>query len=193
MESIEKVRKMLERFYQGETTLEEERWLQNYLSSTSVSEEFLADRELFNVFESTDESIPVPRDLNSKIIETIDREECRQLKSRRISIYSLSGLAAGLLALIAVYVFFLRTDSPAIIAQQEVIDTYEDPMDAYEEAKKTLAFVSNKLNAGTSEIKHIQQVSKSTTEPLRSLSKINKGSKELALLGELQRVREISQ
>lgn len=193
MERIEKVRKMLERFYQGETTLEEERWLQDYLSSTTVPEEFLADRELFDVFESTDECIPVPRDLNSKILNTIDREERGQLRSRRISIYSLSGLAAGLLALIAVYVFFLRTDSPVMVARQEVIDTYEDPMDAYKEAKKTLAYVSGKLNAGTSEIRHIQQVTKTTTEPLSSLSKINKGSRELVLLGELQRVREISQ
>ena len=31
MESIEKLRKMLERFYQGETTLEEERWLREHL------------------------------------------------------------------------------------------------------------------------------------------------------------------
>ena len=193
MESIEKVRKMLERFYQGETTLEEERWLQDYLSSTTVSEEFLADKELFIAFKGTEESISVPGDLNSKILETIDREEHRQLKSRRISLFSLSGLAAGLLALIAVYVFFLRTDNSVQLAEYQMVDTYEDPMDAYEEAKKTLAFVSNKLNAGTSEIKHMQQVSKSTTEPLRSLSKINKGSKELVLLGELQRVREISQ
>jgi len=193
MESIEKVRKMLERFYQGETTLEEERWLQDYLSSTTVPEEFLADRELFDVFESTAESIPVPRNLNSKILETIDRAERSQLKSRRISLYSLSGLAAGLLALVAVYVFFLRTDSPAIMAQYQANDTYEDPIEAYEEAKKALAYVSGKLNAGTSEIRHMQQVSKTTTEPLRSLSKINKGSRELVLLGELQRVREISQ
>jgi hypothetical protein len=193
MESIEKVRKMLERFYQGETSLEEERWLQDYLSSTTVPEEFLADKELFKAFEESEESISVPGDLNSKILATIDREEHRQLKSRRISLFSLSGLAAGLLALIAVYVFFLRTDDPAQLAGNQMVDTYEDPMDAYEEAKKTLAFVSNKLNAGTSEIKHIQQVSKTTTDPLKSLSKINKGSKELVLLGELQRVREIDQ
>ncbi len=193
MESIEKVRKMLDRFYQGETSLEEEQWLQEYLSSTAVPEELLADKELFKAFEGTEESISVPRDLNSKILETIDREEHRQLKSRRISLYSLSGLAAGLLALIAVYVFFLRTDEPAQLTRNQVTDTYEDPMDAYQEAKKTLAYVSGKLNTGTSEIRHMQQVSKTTTDPLRSLSKINKGSRELVLLGELQRVREINQ
>ena len=193
MESIEKVRKMLERFYQGETTLEEERWLENYLSSTTVPEELLADKELFKAFGDSNESIFVPKDLNSKILDRIDAEEYRHSKTRRISLYSLSGLAAGLLAIIAVYVFFLRTDSPALLADRQVRDTYEDPMEAYEEARKTLAFVSGKLNTGTSEYRHMQEVSKTTSDPLRSLSKINKGSRELVLLGELQRVREIDQ
>ena len=56
MESIEKVRKILERFYQGETTLEEERWLQDYFSSATVPEELMADKELFMAFEQKEDS-----------------------------------------------------------------------------------------------------------------------------------------
>ena len=184
---------MLERFYQGETTLAEERWLMDYFSSATVPEELLPDQELIKTFNNTEDSISVPKNLNAKILDTLDREERKQLKSRRISLYSLSGLAAGILALIAVYVFFLRTDEPVLLAGNQVMDTYTDPMDAYEEAKNTLAYVSGKLNAGTSEIRHMQQVTKTTADPLKSLSKINKGSRELVLLGELQRVREIDQ
>lgn len=191
MESIDKIRKMLDRFYRGETTLEEERWLQDHLSSATVPEELLADQELFRAFNGKMENIPVPSDLNAKISSSIDREEKKSVRTRRLSLYSISGLAAGLLALIAVYVFFLRTDSPASLSAEQGIDTYEDPMVAYEEAKKTLAYVSGKLNSGTSEIKHLQEATKTTADPLRSLSKINKGSRELVLLGELQRVREI--
>lgn len=191
MESIEKVRLMLERFYRGDTTLEEERWLQDYLSSTSVPEELLADQELFKAFEGSVESISVPGNLNSLILDAIDTEERKGVKTRRISLYSLSGLAAGILALVAVYLFFLRSDGPALLTNNRVPDTYEDPMAAYDEARKTLAYVSGKLNSGTSEFSRLQEVTKSATDPLRSLSKINKGSKELILLGKLQRVREI--
>ncbi len=191
MESIEKVRKLLERFYQGETNLEEERWLEDYLSSTAVPTELLPDQELFKAFKGTEESILVPKDLNAKISHAIDREEKSFTRGRRINLYSFSGLAAGLLAIIAVYVFFLRTDEPVLLSAQQGVDTYADPMDAYEEAKRTLAYVSGKLNTGTTEMRHMQQVTKTTSEPLRSLSKINKGSRELVLLGELQRVREI--
>ncbi len=191
MESIEKVRKLLERFYQGETNLEEERWLEDYLSSTAVPTELLPDQELFKAFKGTEESILVPKDLNAKISHAIDREEKSLTRSRRINLYSFSGLAAGLLAIIAVYVFFLKTDEPVLFSTQQGVDTYADPMDAYEEAKRTLAYVSGKLNTGTTEMRHMQQVTKTTSEPLRSLSKISKGSRELVLLGELQRVREI--
>ena len=151
----------------------------------------LADQELFRAFEGKEESIIVPPGLNQKILTGIDREEKKSIRTRRISLYSISGLAAGLLALIAVYVFFLRTDAPAMLSSNQGIDTYEDPMVAYEEAKRTLAYVSGKLNSGTSEIKHLQQATQSAADPLKSLSKINKGSRELVLLGELQRIREI--
>ena len=191
MESIEKVRKMLERFYRGESTLEEEKWLQAYFSSASVPEEFLPDKELFVTFGSAGDTVSVPVDLNKKILDTLDKVDRKEIRTRRISMYSLSGLAAGLLAVIAVYVFFLRTDGPLQFASHQVTDTFEDPLEAYEEAKRTLAYVSVKLNHGTSELKHVQQVSKTTTDPLKSLSKINKGSRELVLLGQLQRVREI--
>ncbi|MCK5135115.1 MAG: hypothetical protein KAR19_04950 [Bacteroidales bacterium] len=190
MESIDEIRKILERFYGGETTLEEEKMLKEYFSSTSVPEELIPDRDLFQSFGTGSDSIVVPDDLNQKIIASIDQVERKAVRTRRISMFSLSGLAAGLLVMIAVYLFYIRDDKPAQLTVNHWTDTYEDPLDAYEEAKRTMAYVSAKLNNGTSELKHVKQVSKSA-ESIKSLSKINKGSKELSLLGQLQRVRDI--
>jgi hypothetical protein len=190
MESIADIRKMLDRFYLGETTLEEENKLYDYFSSHSVPEESIPDKELFQTMGSGDHSIDVPEDLNQKIISSIDQVERKVTRTRRISIFSLSGLAAGLLVMIAVYLFYIRTDSPALLASQDMSDTYENPLDAYEEAKRTLAYVSAKLNNGTNELENVKQHVGKSTDPLKSLSKINKGSKELSLLGQLQRARE---
>jgi hypothetical protein len=191
MESLDKVRKMLERFYQGESSLEEERLLEQYFSSTAVPEEMLPDRELFQALRTEEDPVIIPEGLNDRIIGVLDREERKEQRSRRISLYSLSGLAAGILALIAVYVFFLRTDDPGLLASQEQVDTYSDPQDAYEEAKRTLAYVSQKLNQGTSGLDHMKQAGRTSSQSMRSLSKINKANKELVLLGQLQRVKEI--
>lgn len=190
MESIDEIRRILERFYRGETTLDEEKMLHGYFSSTAVPEEFIPDRDLFRSFGTGSESVEVPDDLNQKIIASIDQVERKAVRTRRISMFSLSGLAAGLLVMIAVYLFYIRDDKPAQLAANHWTDTYEDPLDAYEEAKRTLVYVSVKLNNGTSELKHVKQVRKSA-ESIKSLSKINKGSKELSLLGQLQRVRDI--
>ena len=190
MESIADIRKMLDRFYLGETTLEEERKLYVYFSSQTVPEEFIPDKELFKTMGSGDHEIEVPEDLNRKIISSIDQVERKATRTRRISIFSLSGLAAGLLVMIAVYLFYIRTESPTLLATNQLTDTYENPMDAYEEAKRTLAYVSAKLNDGTSELDQVKQHVGKTSDPLKSLSKINKGSKELSLLGQLTRARE---
>ena len=189
MDSLDEIRKRLERFYAGETSLEEEKALENYFSRATVPEELIPDKELFHSLSKGKAAVPVPGDLNSKILDTIDRVARKETRTRRISLYSLSGLAAGLLVIIAVYVY-IRVDRPSLLASQQMTDTYNDPMDAYQEAKKALAFVSNKFNEGTSELGYVKEISK-TAEPLKSLSKINKGSRELSLLGQLHRVEQI--
>ena len=190
MESIEEIRKLLDRFYMGETTLEEEQFLQDYFGSPSIPEELLPDRDLFRSLGNAAESVAVPENLNQKILDTIDLQERKAVRTRRISVFSLSGLAAGLMVVIALYVGYFKTDDNRL-ASHQMTDTYEDPRDAYEEARRTLAFVSAKLNNGTSELEHVKKASQAASDPLKSLSKINKGSKELNLLGRLQRVEQV--
>ncbi len=188
MESISEIRKILDRFYAGETTLEEEKRLQEYFSSTRIPEELIPDRDLFHSLGNAAESVVVPEGLNQKILAVISEQEKKVIRTRRISVFSLTGLAAGLLVVIALYVGYFRGGEGRRLASSQMTDTYTDPQDAYEEAKRTLAYVSTKLSTGTTELEHVAQVSKTSTEPLKSLSKINKGSKELSLLGQLQRV-----
>jgi hypothetical protein len=190
MESIKEIRKLLDRFYAGETSLKEEQILQEFFNSPSIPEELMPDRDLFRSLGNAGESVAVPEDLNQKILDTIDQQERKVVRTRRISVFSLSGLAAGLLVVIALYVGYFREDGSGRLASNQMTDTFEDPQDAYEEAKRTLAYVSAKLNSGTSELEHVKKASQAASDPLKSLSKINKGSKELSLLGQLQRVEQ---
>jgi hypothetical protein len=188
MENIAEIRKMLDRFYAGETTLEEENRLQDYFSAARIPEELIPDKDLFQSLGTATDSVPVPEGLNQKILSVISEQEKKVIRTRRISVFSLSGLAAGLLVVIALYVGYFKNNGGGRLASNQMTDTYTDPRVAYEEAKRTLAYVSAKLSTGTDELEHVAQVSKTSTEPLKSLSKINKGSKELSLLGQLQRV-----
>ena len=191
MESIVDIRKMLDRFYAGESTLEEERKLQDYFSAARIAEELIPDRDLFRSLGSAADSVVVPDGLNQKILAVLGEQEKKVIRTRRITVFSLSGLAAGLLVVVALYVGYFKHNGGGRLASNHITDTYSDPQDAYEEAKRTLAYVSAKLSTGTSELEHVAQVSKTSTEPLKSLSKINKGSKELSLLGQLQHVNSL--
>ena len=188
MESIVEIRKMLDRFYAGESTLEEERILQDYFSAARIPEELIPDRDLFRSLGSATDSVVAPDGLNQKILAVLGEQEKKVIRTRRITVFSLSGLAAGLLVVVALYVGYFKNNGGGRLASNQITDTYTDPQDAYEEAKRTLAYVSAKLSTGTTELEHVAQVSKTSTEPLKSLSKINKGSKELSLLGQLQHV-----
>ena len=66
MESIKEIRKLLDRFYLGETSMEEEKLLLDYFSSPSIPEELMPDRDLFRALGNARDSVPVPEDLNQK-------------------------------------------------------------------------------------------------------------------------------
>ena len=164
MENIKDIRKLLDRFYLGDTSLEEEGLLQDYFTSPSIPEELMPDRDMFRALGNADNSVPVPEDLNQKILDVIDQQEKKVGRTRRISVFSLSGLAAGLLVVIALYVGYFNDEGSGRLAANQMTDTYEDPQEAYEEAKRTLAYVSAKLNTGTSELEHVvKQVSRHPT------------------------------
>ena len=191
MEGVSHIKSLLERFYNGETTLEEEKQLEDFFRKNTVPEELLADKDLFLSLASSPEDIVIPEHLNQGILEVIDQAERSEQKTRRISLYSLSGLAAGLLVLISVYVFYLKDNPSSFIAGQTMADTYEDPMEAYEEAKRTLAYVSDKFNTGTSELHRVKKVNDKTFGNLQPLTFISKGSREVMMLKQLEKAGSV--
>ena len=180
MEKLEQIKQLLQRFYEGESTLAEEQELLDYFSQEPVPGELLPDKELFEALQSTSgKPVDVPGSLNEKILSAIDEADEKEVRVRRVSWLSLSGLAAGLLVLLGIYFMFLREEpSRNLIAE----DTYEDPMTAYREAKKALSFVSYKFSQGTGELQPLKEVNE-TMKTIQPITKISSGSKQLQLLG----------
>lgn len=140
----EKLKELLERYYNGNTSDEEEFLLKEYFSGNDILPGYEAETEIFR-FYSANERMAAPSDkLESSILDSIDYlEEDRKLKKsifkrRRIIIIS---AAASLLILAGSYFFFISRTGPK--------DTYNDPRIAYAEAKRILYDVSVRLNRGT--------------------------------------------
>jgi hypothetical protein len=187
MDELRHIRTILEKFYQGSSNEKEEMELKEFFQREKIPEEFKADGELFSSFASINEDVDVPGDLNQKLISLIDNAQHKEQRSRRINLYSFSGLAAGLLIIISVYLGFLREDKSTVIIEQYAV---EDPEVAYLEARKALNLVAEKWNQGTSELNNLGQVNKGI-ETISTINKISSGSKELNLLGNLRKANEI--
>ncbi|MEX0981287.1 MAG: hypothetical protein WD577_09195 [Bacteroidales bacterium] len=187
MDKLKQIRNLLDRFYEGITSKSEERELENFfLEADKLPEEFLADNDLFRSMASLKEPVDVPTDLNIKLIDRLDTAARSESRTRRIGIYSLSGLAAGLLVLLSVYLGFIRDNHDQSMQQYAI----EDPEIAYIEAKGALEYISSKWNTGTSELDNLHQINKGM-ETVSTIRKFSSGSRELNLLGNLEKADHI--
>ncbi|MEX2369440.1 MAG: hypothetical protein WD578_00435 [Bacteroidales bacterium] len=187
MDKLKHIRELLRKFYEGETSVAEEQELEAFFNNEKkVPEEFTADREFFRSLAILHQPVEVPGDLHSKIISNLSSEERREHRVRRINIYSFSALAAGLLIILSVYLGIIREGQQNSITQYAI----EDPEQAYIEARRALEYVSHKWNSGTSELENLNQVQK-TINKVSTINKLSSGSKELILLGNLEKADNI--
>jgi hypothetical protein len=187
MDKLEYIRNLLDRFYGGGTSKLEETELEKFfVEARNLPEDLLSDQELFRSMAGLKEPVDLPSDLNARLIDRLDAAAKSESRGRRIGIYSLSGLAAGLLVLLSVYLGIIRDGHEQSIQQYAI----EDPEIAYIEARKALEYISGKWNTGTSELENLKQVNKGM-ETVSTIRKFSSGSRELNLLGNLEKTDQI--
>ncbi|MCF8346542.1 MAG: hypothetical protein K9G38_04960 [Bacteroidales bacterium] len=186
MDQLAHIRALLDRFYEGMTSREEEQELERYFSEENdVPAEWSADREMFLSMAGLQKPADIPDGLDEKIMSRISAVQKNETRGRRIGIYSFSGLAAGLLIILSVYLGIVKDQGNHL--QQYAV---EDPELAYAEAKKALMMVSSRWNEGTAELSNLEQVNKGI-ESVSTMRKLSSGSRELNLLGNLEKANDI--
>ena len=160
MMNREEIRQLLEKYYSGESTLEEETILRNFFSRDDIPADLMDEQAVFSFYAGSRE-IPEPSDgFEDRILSAIVASEGRHGKRRLYTI--LSGVAAALLIVAGSYFFFFN--------QQPLKDTYSDPEIAYAETMKILHDVSARLNKGTEALDKIRLIE---SETRKGLEKIN--------------------
>ena len=163
----EELKRLIEKYYNGETTGEEELALRDFFSKNNVPDGYEAEKEIFSYYDSSQE-IPEPSiDFEARILAGIDASE-RNAVSQRIRRYFLPLLsaAAGLLILSGSYFFFIK--------HKEQLDTFKDPDIAYAETIKILREVSSQLNHGA---QVLEPVGKMNEMKIRSVGSLNKSAR----------------
>lgn len=146
--NLKEIEDLLKKYYEGATTLEEEKCLKNYFNNENVPDYLYLHKEQFRFYEYAQAEDPSQRKGNTEkeISNLINNENInrRYAKKRRIY-YTISGIAASILIFLGVYFQFIANNNNS---EYTIENTYEDPEKAYAEAKKALMLVSEKLNAG---------------------------------------------
>jgi len=170
-----KIRQLLDRFYKGETSLEEEALLRNFFAQEKDTEPFRTDRQLFNSLSEITKEEVLGEDFDQAILAQIEEKSTR-LNRRRL-IYSFSGLAAAAMIVLAVWMGGLF--SP----QAQLVGTINNPQLAFAQTKKALKEVSQNLNKGLAPVK---TATADFNKPLQQLAKIDKMETSLK---EVERIR----
>ena len=163
---IKEIQVLLEKYFEGETTLEEDQALLDYFSAENIDSKLQPWQQQFLLLNSGREPLTFDPDFEKRLAGLIEAEQ--EIPMRRHKSHWITRLA------IAATIAVLIGISGVIVLNKEwhkEKDTFSDSQLAYAEAQKTLLYVSQKMNQGI--------------KPLNAVSKINAGAKSLKSLKKL--------
>jgi len=164
MKNVEEIRRLLEKYYNAETSEKEEFELREFFSGENIPDDLSDERAIFLGYDQLSGIKGPSDDLEKKIMDSIGHNDGESiiLRTRRIYL-TISSIAAGLLILTATYLFLARESGPR--------DTYSDPEIAYAETMKILYGVSVKLNSGMEGLESVDRMEEITGKSLEMINK----------------------
>jgi hypothetical protein len=151
---------LLKKYWNCETTLEEEKQLRDFFSGEGIPEQWKDTAMLFRYFEETKKKSLSDLAFEGQVMHKVNPP--KQSKLVKL-VYNAMRIAAGLAVVIAA-TWFIR-DEVRQSTPEAAVDTYEDPKMAFEETKKALLMISKSF--GTAE------------EQARKINMFNEAQKEI--------------
>jgi hypothetical protein len=156
---LNKIDALLERYWGGETSLEEEEQLRDYFCRDGIPEQYKETAALFRYFDTQKKKSVEDNAFDAAVLEKTGAR--KQAKIRRL-LYNTMRIAAGVAVLITATWFVrqeVRQSTP-----QEMVDTYDDPKLALEETKKALLMISKSFGRAEEETKKINMINEAREE-----------------------------
>ncbi len=148
-----KIEQLLERYWEGETSLEEEQELRDFFDRPEVPAKWKSAQVLFRYF-NEQRKVDLDGLFDEKVIAQVeDTPDISRGKVRKL-FYDLVRVAAvGLILITATY--FVREQYLEQKDDPYMVDTFENPKEAFEETKKALLMISKNFNKGRKEAKKV--------------------------------------
>lgn len=157
-----KIEALLAKYWECETSLEEENELREYFSQQDIPAQFREAASLFAYFgEQRNKQV---RDItfDRKVVEVVQKSATAN-KSKVVRLmYNFSRIAAGLIVVV-VATYYIRSEIRKT-TPQEMVDTYSDPKLAFEETKKALMMISKSFGHAEEQAKKINMLNEAKEE-----------------------------
>lgn len=154
---LQTIDELLEKYWNAETTPEEEATLRKYFSEHEVPRHLQGVAHLFRQYQA---------DQSFKKLDAAFEEEVMKEISNRKSRFDWQPLLriAAVLTLFLVTALLLKQHllpPPEVdqVKAEQVEDTFEDPQLAYEQTKQALLLVSSLMNEGTQHMEELEKFS----------------------------------
>lgn len=160
-----KIAKLLQTFFNGESTIEEERALETYFRSGNVAEEFQEYAAYFNGISEL-ANVTADPNIEEEVMDFILENEHREKTRYRWLWQTVTGVAASVIIILGGFLFYQQQQKP-------FDDTFKDPKEAYAYAQQTLHFVSGKYNKGLAGLSNFDKLGKATLPIKKGIAPVN--------------------
>jgi len=153
-----RIDELLSKYWNCETSLEEEQQLRAYFSGGDIPEQWKETAALFRYFE-----VSKTKSVNDV---AFDGQAMNNVRAPKKGVWRLMQnsmrIAAGV-AVLMMAVWFVRKEVRQT-TPQEVVDTYDDPQLAFEETKKALLMISKGFGTAEKQAKKIDMFNEAQDE-----------------------------
>jgi hypothetical protein len=160
----EELKRLLEKYYNGNSTVDEEKNLKDYFKHSDSAKGNEAEKDIFRYYLSAG-MIPDPSiDFEDRIMAEIDNlDSTEELHRNKRIILSFMSAAAVLIIAVSSYFFLINSSKQG--------DTFTDPQIAYAETIKVLMNVSSQLNHGTQALEPVGKLHMMTGKCFKTINK----------------------
>lgn len=151
---------LLEKYYDGETSLDEERILKKYFCSDQVDEQLQEHIPAFS-FLKNEKTITSSQHLEDQILEKLNAQSTTHFYKTRTFWTYFSGIAATLLFLFT-FIFESQYNTKTDQSYSNSSFSDQETQLAYDQTKIALAYVSGKYARGTEPLEEVAKFNKST-------------------------------
>lgn len=183
--NLQEIEKLLDKYFEGETSLSEEEQLREFFTSGKVPGQWMKFEAYFKYLEEEKELAINDPAFDDKVMARVKESRLAVITDfRRPWIYWISGVAASVMILVAIFVKFDPFSN-------RIEDTYKDPQVAYMEARKILLFVSNKFNQGTRNLEPVSALETGLKELKPVSAAYNAAAQNVGRLDEVEKVQKM--